>query len=419
MVKEYLKNRWRKLDNTAKIFSLETDSNINVFRYSVVLKVKIEKDTLLKALNKALEYYSVFRTKICSGIFWNYLEFNPKEVKVFLEDDVPCQFIDFKENNDYLFRVSYYKNKINVDFFHILTDGTGAAEFMKFLIYNYLDLKYDNKFYEEKDIKTIDYQDQYLKNYDRNDKTKHDVSLAFQIKGKILDVNNTYHYVIPVSAVKKLSKDSGVSITEYLTALYIYAMYTSIYDGRSGKEIIITVPINLRKYYDVDTLSNFFACMDINPRLVSNGIISFEDCLMAVHGEFKKKLTDDKVRGYLNRDVRLGLNLPIRLVPLPIKRFFINLLCKVINRTVTSTVSNVGKFDIDDKYKKYVDNVYVLVLPGKVQKIKCTVCSYDNNLNVTINSNINDVEFEKRFYELLKEKVNKVKVINNTGMDFR
>ena len=140
---------------------------------------------------------------------------------------------------------------------------------------------------------------------------------------------------------------------------------------------------------------------------------------MAVHGEFKKKLTDDKVRGYLNRDVRLGLNLPIRLVPLPIKRFFINLLCKVINRTVTSTVSNVGKFDIDDKYKKYVDNVYVLVLPGKVQKIKCTVCSYDNNLNVTINSNINDVEFEKRFYELLKEKVNKVKVINNTGMDFR
>ena len=37
---EYLK-KWRKLDNTAKIFSLDDENNTNIFRYSIILKHKI------------------------------------------------------------------------------------------------------------------------------------------------------------------------------------------------------------------------------------------------------------------------------------------------------------------------------------------------------------------------------------------
>ena len=412
-------DRWRRLDNTAKIFSLEAESNINIFRYSVVMKKNVDKEKLIEALNKTLENYLSFKVKVCSGFFWNYFEYNSKEVIVKEEEEIPCQFIDFKENNDYLFRVTYYKNKINLDIFHVLTDGNGAAIFLKALIGNYLDLINDGCFSEKIEKNPVEYQDEYLRNFDKKDKAKHNTDLAFQIKGNILNnVNNTYHYILDVSEVKKISKENGVSITEYLTALYIYAMYTSIYDGRCGKEIIITVPIDLRKYYGVETLSNFFACMDINPRLVDNNVVDFDEALALVHEEFKNKLTEERVKGYLNRDVRLGMNLPMRLVPLFIKKFFISILCKVINRTVTSTVSNVGIINFEEKYKKDIDNVFVLVLPGRVQKIKCTICSFEGKLNVTINSNIDDHKFEERFYSLLKKKVKNIEVISNSDIDF-
>lgn len=418
MVREYLKNKWRKLDNTAKIFSLEADNNINIFRYSVVLKKNIDKNILLEAVNRTLDDFPMFKVRVCSGVFWNYLEYNTKDVVISKETDKPCNEIDFKANNDYLFRVTYYKNKINLDIFHILTDGTGASYFIKSLVYNYLDIKYKMKVYKNSRDNVLEYQDQYLVNFDKSDKTKYETDLAYQIKGKILDVNNTYHFTVTVNDMKKVTKKYGVSITEFLTALYIYALYTSIYDGESKKEIIINVPVNLRKYYNVDTLSNFFVCMDINPKLLERSVSSFDEALMLVHEEFSNKLTTDKVKSYLNRDVRLGLNLPMRLVPLSVKKFFITLLCKIINRTITSTVSNVGVIDIDEKYREYIDNVYVLVLPGKVQKIKCTICSYNGKLNITMNSNIDDFMFEKRFYELLKSYIESVKVISNTDNKF-
>ena len=41
---------------------------------------------------------------------------------------------DYVENNNYLFKVTYNKKVINVDFFHLLTDGLGAISFIKSII---------------------------------------------------------------------------------------------------------------------------------------------------------------------------------------------------------------------------------------------------------------------------------------------
>ena len=38
------------------------------------------------------------------------------------------------------FRVKYYKNTINIEFFHVLTDGTGGMGFLKALTSEYLKL---------------------------------------------------------------------------------------------------------------------------------------------------------------------------------------------------------------------------------------------------------------------------------------
>ena len=41
-----------------------------------------------------------------------------------------------------LYRVSYYKYRINFEVFHALTDGTGAIQFLRVLVYHYLEERY-------------------------------------------------------------------------------------------------------------------------------------------------------------------------------------------------------------------------------------------------------------------------------------
>ena len=61
-----------------------------------------------------------------------------------IEKNKSVKTINFGKNNNYLFKVTYIGNKINLDVCHILTDGIGATIFLKGIIYNYLNLKYHN-----------------------------------------------------------------------------------------------------------------------------------------------------------------------------------------------------------------------------------------------------------------------------------
>lgn len=56
--------------------------------------------------------------------------------------DPPCLNLYIRDRKTLLFQVVYYKNRINFEVFHALTDGTGAIQFLKELVKNYLILRY-------------------------------------------------------------------------------------------------------------------------------------------------------------------------------------------------------------------------------------------------------------------------------------
>ena len=405
---------WRKLDNTAKVFSLAEESNTSIFRFSAILKEKIDVEILTLALNKTLDDYPAYRVKLGIGFFWHYLEENLKEPIISKEKERPCEHINFRKNNNYLFKVTYYKNKINLDIFHVLTDGTGAIMFFKALIYHYLEMKYDLLSLEKEELEVYSHKDHCLKYYDKKYRNSYRTKEAYLIPGKVnRTINNTYHYMVSLKRMKRLCGKLNVTITEYLTALYIYAIYLSLYDKSSNKEISISIPINLRKHFNDETLVNFFTYMDVLSNVVGKEKVTFEDILKHIHNEFKEKLTSSKINEYLARDVNLGMNLSIRLVPLFVKKLFMRYMDSFMTKSATSRLSNIGIIDIDKRYVKYIDNILVLVIPNNVQKIKCTICSFEDKLNITMNSNINDLEFENVFLELLKNDLKRVEVISN------
>ena len=129
--------RWDKLDNTANLFPvIAGESMTNVYRISVKLKEEIQPELLQEALNKVLPRMDGFNLRLRRGVFWYYFEENGKKApKVVEENTFPCRFIHPSSNRDYLFRVTYYSCKINLEVFHVLTDGMGGINFIRELTY--------------------------------------------------------------------------------------------------------------------------------------------------------------------------------------------------------------------------------------------------------------------------------------------
>ena len=62
------KKRWRRLDNTAKIFPVIANENVSqVFRISVTLKEKVDPEILSQALTDFLPEIQNFRVKRAGG----------------------------------------------------------------------------------------------------------------------------------------------------------------------------------------------------------------------------------------------------------------------------------------------------------------------------------------------------------------
>jgi len=413
LVKKLRKLISRKLDNTAKVFSIEEKRNINTFRLTVILKEKVNKKILKEAIRRTLRIYPSYKVKIKNGVFWNYLQTNKNDILLKEEKDT-CKTINLKENNDYLFKVTYFHNRINLDIFHVLTDGMGGTIFLKGIIYNYFNLKYNLKINIKNILKdTGNNKDEYINNVDRklvND-IKNKRAYFIEDEQNILK-NKTYHYVLDLEKFKNICKLKEVTISEYLTALYILAIYKSIYKKESNRDIVVTVPIDLRKYYNVQSLSNFFTCMTIDGNISKKSRVTFNSILNHVHKEYTKKLKLDSIKKFLSRDVKLGTNIGIEMAPLFIKKIFMKYFAKEVRKNTTTTLSNIGAIKLENKYKKYIENIIALVSTGKVEKVKCTICSFENNLTVTLNTNLISNKLENEFYKLLLKKIGNVKIIN-------
>jgi len=134
--------RWERLDNTAHLFPvIAGESMTNVYRISVTLNELIQPDLLQVALDMILPKFDGFNLRLQTGVFWYYFEENGKPAPtVKPETKFPCRFIKGSRNRSYLFRVTYYKYRINLEAFHALTDGMGGINFLNELTYQYLRL---------------------------------------------------------------------------------------------------------------------------------------------------------------------------------------------------------------------------------------------------------------------------------------
>ena len=409
---------WRRLDNSAKIFPMSTGEKYStVFRLSAVLKEDVQQEKLQKAVIKALEKYEAFKVRMKAGLFWYYLEENNKNPIVEEEKDYPCKYINPRRNRGYLFKVTYYKNKINIDIFHSLTDGNGGTTFFKEIVYTYLEMCYPEDLKQEnRKTRKIEYdiEDSYLKNYNKKINTNVPNPRAYELKGKRIKLGaiSVIHQIIDLEQLKKECEKYNVTVTQYLTAVLMYTIYKENYKGK--KPLKVCIPVNLKKYYPSKTMSNFFSFIMLEGKKKQD---TFDEIVSLVKHEFKEKLAEEEILKTMSGNVKLGNNIFIKMIPLILKNIIVRLAYLEIRKHSTITYSNTGRVGIMGEYQKYIDYFMILISPDPVEKIKCSSCTFENKIVFTFTSILNNNKIEKAFYEFLKNKGIEIKIESNGVLD--
>ena len=135
--------RWVRLDNAAKIYPAARRKNwSNLFRQSVTLTENVDVRVLQDALDVTVKRFPSIAARLRKGAFWYYLQQVEAAPQIREEYSYPLVFMSNEEMRRCAFRVIAYENRIAVEFFHSLTDGTGALVFLKSLTAEYLEQKY-------------------------------------------------------------------------------------------------------------------------------------------------------------------------------------------------------------------------------------------------------------------------------------
>lgn len=398
--------RWDKLDNTAHIFPvIAGESMTNVYRISVTLCEEIVPDILQQALDIVLPKFDVFNVRLRMGVFWYYFEENGKKAPRVVEEGLfPCRQIQPNRNQSYLFRVTYYRRRINLEVFHVLTDGMGGVNFLRELTYQYLRLAHPQLLEVTNDglseETSLNREDSFVKNYKQSKASGFKKEKAYILKLEKLPKGEfgVMHGYMPVSGLKEVSHRYGVSINEYLVACYIWSIYSECLHGMpSDKPIRVAVPVNLRPFYDSVTTKNFFVMVSAEFMPDKAGY-TFEDIVAIVKESLGSQITKEHLEDLFSYSVSNQMNILMRPIPLPIKNLAINAVYTKSALANTTTITNIGNISIEEAYKPYIEMFHAFIAMSKGQSLKGTICSYGDTLVFTFTSIFSETMVQRAFF---------------------
>ena len=414
--------KWDKLDNAAHLFPVIAEEGMsNVFRVSAVLDEEINQELLQKALDIVLPKFSVFNSRLRQGMFWFYFEENGKpSPQVVEENTYPCQYIEQTQNRNYMFRVTYFKNRINLEIFHVLTDGKGGFNFLKELVYQYLRLahkelsdQYPDELSSETSLNT---EDSFLKNFRKTHfKRSYKGGRAYNLKGNIFPTGKmgVIHGYMPLQAVKAEAIKYDTTLNEYLVSVFIWSIYQEYLNGMpSRKPISISIPVDLRSHFNSVTTKNFFVMVTatFHPKRENQ---PFEDVVSEVKSTLRRQITKENLEHVFSHNATGEKVMILRTIPLVLKNPGIRGFYLMAAKANSATITNVGKLTVRPEYEPYIKNMYLMLSRSVAQNVKMALSSYQDTLTATITSVLKDTKLQRAFFKYLTEQGIPVQIESN------
>lgn len=414
--------RWERLDNTAHLFPvIAGESMTNVYRISVTLNELVQPEVLQVALDMVLPKFDGFNLRLRMGVFWYYFEENGKPAPIVKpETKFPCRFIKANKNNSYLFRVTYYKYRINLEAFHALTDGMGGLTFLNELVYQYLRLAHpDLREQVGGDAlscnTSLSREDSFLKNYRKSSAKQYKTQKAYLVKGEKLRPGEfgVMHGYMNIPELKTVCKSYGVSINEYLIGCYVWSVYKECLHGMPSKRPIrVAVPVNLRPYFNSNTTKNFFVMVsaEFHP---TKEEYTFEEVLQIIRASLRSQITKEHLEELFSYNVSNEKILFARAIPLFIKNLAMGIVYSKSAYANTTTFTNIGNIPVEDAYKPYIEQFHAFLPMSKGQNLKGTICSYQDTLVMNFSYTLKDTSIQRGFFRRITEDGIQVEIESN------
>ena len=388
----------------AKVYPLSMrHQQMSVFRISFYLKEEVNPIILQMALNFLIKRFPPFATTVKKGFFWYYLESSRHYYKVNKESGLPCQSLDLRYFESPSFRVIYYENRISVEYFHLLTDGSGGTEFIKALIMEYYRLLgVKDESIHKFDLNETSKSSEFESGFDLMEKKENPPSFidkpALEMSSKLSFTKpcQVIHFKMNLDKLKEVSKSYNATITEYILYLMFLASKASIDDTEGN--ISIQVPINLRKYYDTLTLGNFSLYCGIS--LPLNEVDSKDNAIDNIKLQMKEKTSKLSMENMATSTGKFIKTLSY--IPLIIKGPITKIVYGYVgDRLYTSTLSNLGKVEMDKVYQDHILSMDFVLGTTVSNRATVSIVTINNILTLSISKNTTDPTFENILYDKL------------------
>ncbi len=417
VIKRFRTEKWYRMDKSAVIYPMSiTPSTQSLFRLTATLKEHIDREQLLEAVETILPRFPTFAVELRRGFFHHYFDTNTKTPVIKEDNGRLFQKIDFVGNHHYLFRITYFRSKLNVDFFHALCDGTGAMEFMKSLVYQYL-ICTGKEFSDHSNIKVIteavspaELQDAFTTYYRKyklfggviGKMTGKD---ALQVKGKRFHKAG-YGLIegyIKTPALIAAAKRRNTTVTVYLAAVAMLSVAEVYAKGYSKKDIDVMIPINLRNIFPSTTVTNFtsLAKCKIDPNSTPRTIESY---ISVISEQLKQEMDKDALRDKISLTSFLDRTFFMKIMPLAMKTMIIKLSRLLSVKTKqTMIISNMGVVSLPQEVGEQISRISFNSNVSRKVPRNMAVVSMGGTTTVSFTRQLVSTEMERLFFTKLIE----------------
>jgi NRPS condensation-like uncharacterized protein len=419
---------WLKLDNAAKLFPAIMSGELTaVFRITASLKKPVNFSKIKKAVEITSKRFPYFSVSLGSGLFWYYLEYNHQLPRIQTEEKIPCTAFAARRKNEPLYRILVRENRISVEFIHILTDGGGAFEYLKSLLYTYFRLDGNHIstseciILPESPITEGEMEDGYQRFFRRKTPPPGKLTKAWHLPYSLNEKPrlNVIRSEIAVDKLLEIARKHSVTITEYLVSVYLFSLQTIYLEEKAMKKqkrgvLRIEVPVNMRKKLPSKTMRNFslFVLPEIDLRL---GIYSFEEILRIVNYQLQTGADIKQIGRFLSQNVGHEKSPFVRVLPLFIKSMAISAVYRRLGSNQCSGImTNLGSVKLPVEMEELIESFDLIPTPPNTHvKISTAMVTFRNQLRLTFCNISRSTNFELHFIKHLNESGIPVKVLNN------
>ena len=394
---------------------------------TAVLKRPVNYQAIKEAVDITSRRFPYFSVSLGSGFFWHYLEFHYKPPRIQPEEEIPCTAFALNRKNEPLYRVLIKVDRISVEFIHIITDGSGAIEYLKSLLYTYLRLtgnsisSSEGIILPDSPVSEDEVEDSFNRFF-RKLPPPANLSKAWHLPFRLNEKPRLRVLLaeMNVNEIVEISRNNKVSLTEYLVAVYLFSLQ-KIYLAEKDKGIKqkfnilrIEVPVNMRNKLPSRSMRNFslFVTPEADLRL---GIYTFEEILKNVHNYIQSSSDIKQISRFMSSNVSHEKMLLIRVLPLFIKRLAIAAFYRGLgSKKCSGILTNLGVVRLPEEMEELIDSFHIVPPPPNKQvKVTCAIVSFKDKVRLCFVNITESNELEQTILKNLSDSGIHIKILNN------